>query len=664
MIHLMRIANAWFAVLATLGFSVYILESFDENVRANGWAHIIGQGIGGGLWIAPLYLAWRGLSVLSTMRMVWLAKLVNFAAIGFVVLVFVSLTEPVGGRTPFIELALLEIPFVLNIIALGKRKTELDAATVAQSFESVVPTQLDAPGESSATTHSWPRSIGSSSSNYLIRHWRGEISLGISYWVNNNLASLVPLALIWAVNAMSADTYSLRTLSVTSIGVLMCSVAASVWALVGTWRSANQHAARGGSPGWATAARIGIALGTIMIASHLSNTILPQLKEFALIASGNDPMGDIDVKVATNGQSVILHGMFREGSAETVERILDAAPGATSLVLNSPGGRLFEAKKIATIVRARSLNTYVEGQCVSACTYIFLAGRDRAATPNAQIGFHQPSFPGLDADTQWALTRDMLDVYRKAGLAESFVERIGRTLSEDMWYPTRDELIAANVITRMSLGGEAATIKLGARSKEELFEIWEKVPVFQALDKRFPGTLTEAVKRGWTAKERGGNDADIQNAIRSIVSEIYPKLLQSSNVTILDSYVKLLISEMSASLAVSEEACARLLDGKLDVVSTLPHEIVEQEQELLLQALASSPPLHRKPPEPAQFTKAMQKVGATLPEEYINVVDDTKSYADQPGLVCEAMIAYFRAIDSLPERERHIALRGMFHSNN
>src|SRR5206468_12093495 len=127
------------------------------------------------------------------------------------------------------------------------------------------------------------------------------------------------------------------------------------------------------------------------------------------------------------------------GSALEVQKILDAAPGATSLMLNSAGGRVMEAQQLARAVRIRNLNTYVEDLCASACTYVFLAGKDRAATPNARIGFHQPSFPGLDADDQRSRTQDMLEAYRAAELPEAFIQRIAKTHSEDMWYPTRDE---------------------------------------------------------------------------------------------------------------------------------------------------------------------------------------------------------------------------------
>lgn len=516
-----------------------------------------------------------------------------------------------------------------------------------------------------AASVSEPPSAPVLSSNYFVRHWRGELSLGITYWLNGVvLAGIVPLALITAVDLMDKGRYSLRAISFTSLGTLLFSVIAWLWGIVGIWRSADHHVAGGGSSGWANAAKFMVLVGVGTMAGELPVTILPQVKEFALIVSGNDPIGNIGIKVATNGQSVIVHGMLREGSAAEVQKILDAAPGASSLVLNSAGGRLHEAQQLARTVRNRNLNTYVEDRCESACTYVFLAGKDRAATPNARIGFHQPSFPGLDAAAQRSMTQDMLDVYRSAGLPEAFLERIGKASSKEMWYPTRDELIASHVITRVSLGGEAAMSGLRMRSKQELLLMYGGFPLYQALEKRFPGTINEAVERGWAAKDRGGSDADIMNATRSVVIEITPKLLKTADDSILDGFVKLLIAEMSAAQAISGDACAKLLDGKLDITKTLPKEIAEQDAQQMLLALASPPRTDLTPPKPAQFNQAIQAAVVNLSPQYIDVVADTKTYASQPGLICEAMSAFFRAIAALPPRERHVVLRGMYQGDN
>jgi len=236
------------------------------------------------------------------------------------------------------------------------------------------------PPSIAAQTDSHPQLSSSQkiTSNYFVRHWRGELSLGIAYWINGNLASFAPIALMAIVDHVKSD-YSTRALSIANVSILLFAVIAWLWCMVGIWRSANHHVARGGTAPWAIVARLLVVVGITAMAGKLYVNIIPQVEELALIASGNDPIGDVSVKVSANGRSVIVVGTLREGSADEIQKIIDAAPSASSLVLNSNGGRAHEAQQLAHIVRNRHLDTYVEDQCVSACTYVFLAGKDRAA---------------------------------------------------------------------------------------------------------------------------------------------------------------------------------------------------------------------------------------------------------------------------------------------
>lgn len=664
MIRGIRIANGVLVLLVSLGGTISVMQNLGD------WALTLGGLVGIAAWSAPFYLAWRGLGPDSTMGMVRKARRVAILVIvglALVIVLSVALSDKATSLLTLLPILIIfVIPLALNIKALGKRKAELDQTKAAQAAEHVeAHAALDVTSAVSTTAVSAPPSSTPLSANYFVRHWRGELSLPVSYWINGSvLGAAVSMALFAAVSGMEEGNYSLRTISFASLGVLLFSVTVWLWSVVGIWRSADHHVARGGSSGWASVARVMVVLGILAMAGQLSTNILPQAKEFALIAIGNDPLGEIVIKVSANGQSVIVIGTLREGSAAEVQKILDAAPGATSLVLNSNGGRLFEAQQLARAVRNRNLDTYVEDQCVSACTYVFLAGRARAATPNARIGFHQPSFPGLDTDTQISMTQDMMDVYRSAGLPEAFLQRIGRTSPEDMWYPTREELVNSNVITRMSLGGEAAMVGLGIRSKQELLLKLGGIPIYQAIEKRFPGTINEVVERAWAAKERGGNDADIMNAGRSVVVDVYPKLLKTADDVTLDRFAKLFVDQISAALAVSGEACAKLIAAELDITTTLPKEIVEQEQQFLLLALATPPRTALTPPDPAKVEQAIQAAVVNLPQQYINVVANMGDYANKPELVCDATIAFYRSIIALPPRQRIFALRGMFQGDN
>jgi hypothetical protein len=95
-------------------------------------------------------------------------------------------------------------------------------------------------------------------SNYIARHWRGELSLPVSYWVNGWLLStgyFVGMSFIVDYPAPSV-TYAVGLLIVMALGFAL-----QIWQLIGLWRSAGTHAVRGGRQIWASLARLGVIFG-------------------------------------------------------------------------------------------------------------------------------------------------------------------------------------------------------------------------------------------------------------------------------------------------------------------------------------------------------------------------------------------------------------------
>lgn len=136
------------------------------------------------------------------------------------------------------------------------------------------------------------------SNNYVVRHWRGELSLPVSYWINGAvLGGIVSIVLLAAASEIGNGDYSPRTILFAITGILLFSIAVWLWSVVGIWRSADHHVARGGSYVWASTARVIVVLSFIAMANDLSTNVLPQVKELALIAIGNDPLGEIVIKV-------------------------------------------------------------------------------------------------------------------------------------------------------------------------------------------------------------------------------------------------------------------------------------------------------------------------------------------------------------------------------
>lgn len=238
----------------------------------------------------------------------------------------------------------------------------------------------------------------------------------------------------------------LRTDAVVVLILMALQLALWVWTVVGVLRSANRHTARGGKLFWANTARVMMCISVIAMTVRLEHSLIPQMRILASIAAGHDPLEATTVEASPDGRSITLDGTFGEASIEKLQTVIDASPNATTLVLNSEGGRETAAEELALRVRQRHLNTLVEDHCLSACTFLFLAGGKREVADDAELGFHQGTVQGASATVQAIFNNQMSDYYRSHGVRQWFIDRIIATPPESMWYPTRDELKEGGVL--------------------------------------------------------------------------------------------------------------------------------------------------------------------------------------------------------------------------
>jgi hypothetical protein len=284
-------------------------------------------------------------------------------------------------------------------------------------------------------------------SNWFLTHWRGEASLGIAYWRNGVLlGSILPAIIVAAYVLINPLRHSLRTDAVVVLVFVALQLTLWVWTVVGIIRSANRHTARGGQLFWANTARVMMCISVIAMAVRLERSFIPQTRLMASIAAGHDPLDAASVEVTPDGRIITFDGTFGEAAVNELQRVMDASPNATTLVLNSDGGRESAAEELALRVRQRHLNTLVEDHCLSACTFIFLAGNKREIADDAELGFHQASVVGISALGKTFVLAQMAEYYRSHGVHESFIDHIVATPPASMWYPTEDELKEGGVL--------------------------------------------------------------------------------------------------------------------------------------------------------------------------------------------------------------------------
>jgi ATP-dependent protease ClpP protease subunit len=560
------------------------------------------------------------------------------------------------------------VPFVVNIIGLTiiwlrLRRARLDAqyAPVAEDAEAPpsYPGLEPLPKERFEPPERYEPD--DPATNYFVRHWRGQLSLAVSFWVNCLGATLVCVGLIALANKYLEDI-SLRGQSTAVLSIKALLLVVTVWSAVGTWSSAGHHAARGGARGWAVIAQILVVLEVFGTATNFFVYQVPQMREHWLIATGRDPIGQIEVQLSRDGQALVLTGELGAGSASKVKAQLEQTPDVATIVLESPGGRMTEAVGIARLIRERKLNTYVETHCESACTLIFLAGEDRAGTPDAQIGFHRASFPGMDPKLDAAMTEKMIKKYREAGLSEAFLERIRHTRADDMWYPARDELFEAHVINRISAGGETAQARKYDSQQYLAFE-YAGDPIVSAINDRFPGAANAAAAAAWGPHQRGASDAVMWAAARKVILGYYARLLRNADDSSLRTYLQIRLDQLRAARQVSVEACALLATSSLDITKTLPRELYERELLWLRQAIKAPDRPRSAAVDPQEYTELIERLAARFSPEAAAVMKNPAAHAGKPELLCQSTLQFYEAVRALPLGERNIAVRGLFQAS-
>ena len=288
------------------------------------------------------------------------------------------------------------------------------------------------------------------SHNYIVRHWRGELSLPVSYWLNGILGAVIVGAtvgvLAYTINRQGAAQPLMWLISL--IVAWMSAALLTVWQAVGVWRSATRYR-QSGRRFWGVAAKALALLGVVQLAANFTTVGAAQIAGIYEIVAGDARVGPHEFHVVGNGQTLQFSGGITFGVAREFEQFLNAMSSIKTVELNSTGGRILEAQKISDLIRSRNLATFVTKDCLSACTIVFLGGRQRLMMPAARLGFHQPAFRGMTAGDRRAAIETEQQRLQRFGLSKEFAERANGAAPSGMWYPDKDELIAERVVTRV-----------------------------------------------------------------------------------------------------------------------------------------------------------------------------------------------------------------------
>jgi hypothetical protein len=152
------------------------------------------------------------------------------------------------------------------------------------------------------------------------------------------------------------------------------------------------------------------------------------------------------------GQVVIgATGVIIPGDLDRLVTYVRALPATAQLAgfaLDSPGGNIEEASKIARAFRRINATVGVLGQsrCVSACFLMFAAAARKITDPTALIGVHSASIEGADTAEAMAVTTAMARDAAALGVPSAIIGKmVVATLGQVDWL-TQQDLISMGVI--------------------------------------------------------------------------------------------------------------------------------------------------------------------------------------------------------------------------
>jgi hypothetical protein len=212
-----------------------------------------------------------------------------------------------------------------------------------------------------------------------------------------------------------------------------------VWVATGCWRSITRHL-ESGTSGLPAMAAYFLMLGAVVFAfAGWVDLLARQAPHPAVATVPVVPLPVIEGAIVMEGE--ISYALLARVDATPVD-------AARTLNITSPGGLVYAARAIAQRVSRRGLATEVTGDCLSACTLVFLAGSKRHLGPVGRLGFHGYGvIPGTQPlDTRAEEARDRAFMAAR-GLKDDFLDRIARTRHVDMWFPDRATLRDAGVLT-------------------------------------------------------------------------------------------------------------------------------------------------------------------------------------------------------------------------
>lgn len=501
--------------------------------------------------------------------------------------------------------------------------------------------------------------------SYIVRHWRGELSLPVSYFVNGLGVSLGFVVLSQIVAPALEPHFDPWPALAFTACVWLLAMAVTVWQAVGIWRAAGNHIDRTGRAFWAGVARVLVVIGVASAVARAGTIGWPVLREHVRIALGDTAMGGFELHTLDGGHEIEFAGAIVHGATAALEETLRRTPQARVVRLHSQGGRIGEGRRLQQAIRRAGLDTYVATRCLSACTIAFLGGRNRYIHDKARIGFHPGRLQGIDDAEMREENLRLVEDFVRLGVDRSFATRAWLGPSAELWYPSTAELVRSRFATAIAAGQFALPVMQVDR--QHVVDLLRETPLYRAVAEHEPELFARLVEINQDAMRGGMREQELMAQMQALVGPLMGKHLPHASDETLLLYGRTFLAEMKlvtakgGALACHAHAMGEATAAPFDFE---PHLTTAQRQTYLrLRELAittGATKTGRRLP-PAEITPLLDQLWQRLlqrhPPTLIDEVRALQAGTGEKTRTCAVLEIFYGGILEMPPRSAAGLLR-------
>ena len=508
--------------------------------------------------------------------------------------------------------------------------------------------------------------------NYIRKHWRGELSLTISFWINLVLLNFVKVLFEKLLSYNEIIENPVIAARVALIYAVFCYIIVYPWQIVGLWRSCNHHIEKSGKRFWARTSQGLVIVGFILTIAILGKS-WPIYKDFFRIGFQKDEWGNYTLKLEKDNAFIHLQGGLGFGVSEEVGQLLKKYPEVKGIILDSIGGRIYEGRELADLISTYGLDTYSLKGCYSAATIAFIAGKNRFLGIGANLAFHQyqVGYKSMDGfvDMKDEQAKDLL-IFQHQGIKSEFLSKLFDTHHDDLWYPTIDEMLEASVIHGIVNPSDLSPIEYGFTPKEideknlEIEEALLDIPLYKTIKRYEPETYRRLIVEFGELIKKGATLIEAQRAGANLLGPLATTVMPKSSDEALIQFAQVVVDNLKKAREIDPILGLKMLYPKQYGSVSFSKFLSDDERASMLDALSKIIIDAYEKNNPVVDTEAaellMEKLSPQL-EEYADYLElDSLQNADDYERHCDFVIKVYMAILKEDKITAGNALRYMF----